>query len=161
MATKSTSEAKITSQVETPSSRTLTRSKVVEEASKWIDIPFRHQGRNALGVDCCGVVIKTGQNLGLTTYDTTNYHRRTSGEQFIHHFRDAGLIEVSKRDLKPGMVLVTTDDNFPCHCGIVVMKRGQLHMLHAYLSRRKVVVEPLEHWKSKIIAAFDYPGVVD
>lgn len=145
----------------TQSTPTLTRSNVVEEALSWEGLPFRHQGRNALGVDCCGVVIKTGQNLGLTTYDTTDYHRRTSGEAFVHHFRDAGLIEKHKSQIREGMVVVTTDKNFPCHCGIIVKRRGQLHMLHAFLSRRKVVVEPLVHWQDKIIAIFDYPGVVD
>lgn len=149
------------SQVVTQSSAILTRSKVVEVARSWLGTKFRHQGRSKLGVDCCGVVILVGQELGLTTYDTTNYNRRTSGEAFLHHFRDAGLIEKPVRDLKPGMVVVTTDDNFPCHCGIIEMHRGQLYMIHSYMLRKKVDRDLVEHWRPKIIGAFDYPGVAD
>lgn len=145
----------------TPSSPTLTRNDVVNLARGYLETRFRHQGRNAAGIDCCGLVILVGQDLGLTTYDTTNYGRRTSGEKFVEYFRAGGLIDVPVEAIKPGDVLVTTDANFPCHCGIVSMKRGQLHMIHAYMARRKVVEEPLEHWMPRVTNAFRYPGIED
>jgi cell wall-associated NlpC family hydrolase len=158
MEISSTSEAKISSPGETPSSLTQTPDKVVEVARSFLGTRFRHQGRNEAGIDCCGLVILVARKLGLSTYDTTDYDRRTSGDMFVNHFRDAGLLEIAIRDIKAGDIIITTDANFPCHCGIASMKHGELHMVHAYLVRKMVVEEPLKFWMPKVIAAFRFPA---
>ncbi len=35
----------------------ITGRQLVEEARRWIDIPFAHQGRSRWGVDCIGLII--------------------------------------------------------------------------------------------------------
>jgi cell wall-associated NlpC family hydrolase len=41
-----------------------TASLVVEEARRWVGVPFRHQGRDRNGVDCVGLPIVVLQALG-------------------------------------------------------------------------------------------------
>lgn len=103
-------------------------------------------------------MIKVAHELELSDYDTRNYARRTTGQEFLKHFENAGLVR--KRRMEPGDVVVTEDDHFPCHCGIVSEFRGQLHLIHAFALRKQVVEEPLEHWKGKVVAVFGWPGMV-
>lgn len=131
------------------SSTTLTPTSVVEEARKWLGTRWRHQGRNKHGIDCAGLVIKVANDLELSTFDTRNYARGTSGDPFVHYFTGAGMVEVQIEDVKEGDVVLTEDTNFPCHCGFVSTKRGQLHFVHAYAQRKKVVEEPLSHWLNR------------
>ena len=137
------------------------RDAVVEKARGWLGTRWMHQGRNKGGIDCCGLVIVVGNDLGLFTYETNDYDRRTTGEAFVHHFHDAGCIEIPLPLVGPGDIVITSDKNFPCHCGIVSMKRGVKHFIHAYAMRKKVVEVPLVHWLPTATHAFRYPGVAD
>lgn len=132
---------------------------VVDEARTWVGVKWRHQGRTRSGVDCCGLAIMVGNDLGLIDFDTTRYSRRTSGDQFINHFYAAGMVHVPVRDVAPGDVLITTDHLFPCHCGIVSEKNRELHFIHAHAMRRKVVEHPFSQWAHMAVAGFSYPGV--
>ena len=119
-------------------------------------VRWRHQGRNRSGVDCCGLVIVVGRALGLVTYDTSAYGRRTTGGEFLKHFYDAGMIPKDLKNAEPGDVLVTHDHMFPCHCG-VFGDRGGLSFIHAYATRKCVVEAPAEEWMRKAVQAFAYP----
>jgi cell wall-associated NlpC family hydrolase len=50
---------------------------VIDEARAWIDTPFGHQGR-ILGhrIDCAGLIARVGADLGLSTFDATDYGHR-------------------------------------------------------------------------------------
>lgn len=137
------------------------RADVVAKARSWKETRFRHQGRNEAGIDCCGLIIKVGNDLGLFVYETNDYDRHTSGEDFVHHFHDAGCIPIPLGSARDGDIIITSDFNFPCHCGIVSTKRRVPHLIHAFMKRRKVVEEPLEHWLPIATHAFRYPGVAD
>lgn len=138
----------------------LTRQDIVDEARKWMGTPFRHQGRAASGIDCCGLVIRVANDLDVSDYDTTGYSRRTTGEQFINHFRAAGLIEKPVGMMKHGDVILTRDGRFPCHCGFVV-DRGKQHwtIIHAYARKRAVVESTVTSFLSKAVAVFEFPEV--
>lgn len=43
----------------------LLSDRIVEQARTWIGVPFLHQGRTRIGVDCLGLVIAVGQELGM------------------------------------------------------------------------------------------------
>lgn len=141
------------------SSPTPTRSDAVDKAREWLNVRWRHQGRNAAGIDCCGLVIKVGNDLGFFVYETLDYDRNTTGAEFVHYFEDAGCIEIPLAYAQPGDIVITSDRSFPCHCGIVSRKRGELHFIHAYAKRKKVVEEPLKHWLPIATHAFRYPKV--
>jgi len=138
------------------------RDGVVNEAKKWIDVPWRHQGRNKLGIDCAGLVILVGKSLGLVDYDTTNYQRRTHGQDFINHFRK-NMKEKPIIDALPGDILLFRDKQYPCHCAIVGEIRDMLTIIHANALRKKVIEERLNQgdWLGRRMACFKYIGLDD
>ncbi len=63
----------------TNSCNTLTRCNAIESARTWVGTPFRHQGRGKSGIDCVGLVINVGKDIGAvpSEYDNKNYPRRS------------------------------------------------------------------------------------
>lgn len=135
------------------------RDEIVAEARKWLGTHWRHQGRAASGLDCCGLVIRVGNDLDLISYDTTAYSRRTTGEEFLHHFLNAGMYKVPLGRAKPGDVLITSDHKFPCHCGFIGEKQGVKTFIHAYAWKRRVVEDWFETWLPKAVTVVRFPGV--
>lgn len=135
------------------------RQEIVDEARKYLGTRWLHQGRAKTGIDCCGLVIRVGNDLGMITYDTVGYSRRTSGDKFLKHFTDAGMYVVDYEDAKPGDVLITSDHSFPCHCGFLTEKGGAPHFLHAFAGKRRVVEQEVEPWLRKLVAVVRFPGV--
>jgi cell wall-associated NlpC family hydrolase len=122
-------------------------------------VPWRHQGRTRAGVDCAGLVVMVARALKLTDYDSTNYSRRAHGQAFVEHFR-AGMDGIRVAEAAPGDVLVFADHAYPCHCGFLTTKWGQPHLLHAHITRRKVVEEPYAgEWPAKVKFAFRFRGL--
>jgi len=136
------------------------RDDIVAEARKWIDVPWRHQGRTKRGIDCAGLVIVVGNSLGLVDYDTTNYQRKTHGQDFLNHFR-MNMDEKPILDALPGDVLLFRDRQFPCHSVIIGERQGALTIIHAYAHRRKVIEERLdtEEWLQRRVACFKFRGI--
>lgn len=137
------------------------RAEIVAEARKWIDTPWKHQGRSERGIDCAGVVVKTAHALKFSEFDVTNYQRNTRGHQFMDYFREH-MEEIPLTKIQEGDVVLFRDSMFPCHSAVVSVKHGELHIIHAYARRKQVLEEPLSaEWKGKWIAAFKFKGVTE
>lgn len=132
------------------------REEIVEEARKWLGTRWRHQGRNASGLDCIGLLVRVATDLGISDYDIKGYSRRTVGDDFTRHFEIVGLKRKPIPDAEPGDILITHDRNFPCHCGIVAKKNGQMTFIHAYAGRKKVVEDPLSAWTPCAVTALEF-----
>lgn len=147
------------SQDKMKSRNTLIADKVVEEARGWLEVRFRHQGRNRAGIDCAGLCVVIAHALGLSEFDTANYGRAPKNDTFIGHFRN-NMTQKNRLDRKPGDVLLFRDDMFTCHSAIYDIVNGQEVIIHAYALRRKVVEEDFtEEWLSKLTHCFAYHGV--
>ena len=137
----------------------VTADAVIAEARRWLGVPWRHQGRTRAGVDCAGLVVMVAKALKQTDYDNTSYGRRAHGQDFVRHFQ-AGMDAVRVSEARPGDVLVFADYAYPCHCGILSEKLSQPHLLHAHITRRKVVEEPyIGEWPAKVKFAFRFRGM--
>lgn len=136
------------------------RSEVIDLARSYLGTRWLHQGRSRGGIDCAGLVIVVGNELGLIDYDTTDYQRRTTGPEFMYHFK-MNLETKRLADAQPGDVMLFRDKQFPCHSVILGEKKGRLTLIHAIVTRRMVVEEPLEQgdWISRRTNCFSYPGV--
>lgn len=129
---------------------------VIAEARIWLGVPWRYQGRSAHGIDCAGLVVLVGRDLGLADYDTTGYGRRAQGLGFVEHFR-AAMDGVPVAAAQPGDVLVFADQSYPCHCGFLTLRHGVPHLLHAHALRRQVIEEPYTgEWPLKVKFAFRF-----
>ncbi len=135
------------------------RAAVVAAAREWIGTPWRHQGRNERGIDCAGLVVKIAHKFGFSEFDATDYQRNTRGHDFMKYFRD-NMDEIPVLAVDEGDVILFRDSMFPCHSAIVSRAHRELHIIHAYARRKRVLEEPLnQEWRSKWIAAFRYRGL--
>jgi len=139
--------------------RILTAETVAAAARGWLDVPWRHQGRSARGVDCAGLVVLVARELSLADHDLSAYGRHAQGLAFLEPFR-AAMDPIPIDAAEAGDVLVFADAAYPCHCGFVSRRHWHLHLIHAHASRRKVIEEPLAgEWLAKRRAAFRFRGL--
>jgi len=132
---------------------------IVQEALKWLDTPWRHQGRTKRGIDCAGLIIRVGNDLGLIDYDVSHYPRDTRRDTFINHFK-MNMIQKSILEKQAGDVLLFRAGIYACHCGILHFQKTQPYLIHAYVNYKKVVNEHLtKELCSRVTHCFRFPGV--
>lgn len=134
----------------------VTREQIVAAAREWIGTPYRHQGRiKGEAVDCGGLVVRVCQDLGLTTFDHTNYDRYPDGS--LECICEEHMVYVPPAAARAGDVLLFNWEGLPSHMGFAT---GNDTVLHAFLLRRQVVEHRMdEHWKQAVMAAYHIPGV--
>lgn len=129
-------------------------SEIIAEARTWLGTPFHHQGRvKGVGVDCIGLVVGVGRDLGLVDYDTTDYGRIPNPVVMGKGLREH-LIQTDQ--IVPGCVLWFAFTQAPMHLGIVT----DSGLIHAYATAEKVVETGLdEQWVKRTRGVFLFPGV--
>jgi cell wall-associated NlpC family hydrolase len=135
-----------------------TAAQIVAEARAWLGVPWVHQGRGGLGVDCAGLARVVGQAFGFAM-DRPAYHRTGNGEEMMRTLRNEPHIrEVPIRPLQPGDLVIMAFDGVPHHIGIVGDHRRGLSLIHADMHRRKVVEHRLDLLTpiagARLVAAF-------
>ena len=132
----------------------------VAAARTWIDVPWRHLGRDrARGVDCVGLLIKAAHQIGVATdFDDRDYGRRPVPSEFLRRLRGR-LVQIQKREMGHGDIGVFREPRHPCHVGIVdVDEQGRRWIIHAYAPYRKVVRDPLTGERlDRLLMAFRLP----
>ncbi len=151
----------------------VTREQICGLARSWIGTPWRHQGRTKDGIDCGGLIVVVGHELGLIhpSRDERRYERMPTlmelikiGERHLHRK------EMAEEKL-PGDVVVmrpSADFPWPSHMGIISrLDDGLLGLIHSYtMPGRKNgrwvggVVEIHYHaWEPLTVALYNYHGV--
>lgn len=135
------------------------RQDIINEALKWKDVPWKHQGRTRSGIDCAGLIVLVGNTLNLINYDYMSYTRHTNQDKFLQHFRMV-LKEKPLHQRLPGDVLLFRDGVQSCHSAIYAPIFNGPGIIHAYAGRRKVVHEPMtEDVRVKMTYCFQYPNI--
>lgn len=133
-----------------------TREQVLAEARSWIGVPYLHQGRTRLGVDCVGLLIVVARALWLTDYDVSGYPRVPSSD-FLQSECERLMRRIPVTTRRPGDVLLMKFKRDPQHLAFVT-DRG---FLHAYAGAGRVVETSLPpEWERRIVAVYALPGVV-
>lgn len=139
------------------------RQQILDAARTYVGARFKHQGRSkAEGFDCVGLLVKIGGDLGLDIKDHNRYSSTPSfaeAEIFRGYLRsqtDAGSLS----GIRQGSIAMFKSSMFPCHCGILVPKSGELHVIHAAILRRRVVEEPIGALFKDLIEVREFQGVV-
>lgn len=136
------------------------RDKIVAEARTWIGVPWKHQGRTRIGIDCVGLLVVVLHKLKLTDYDFQAYGRRSQGREFLYHFERRAERKPLNSE-QPGDILLFRDKQFPCHAAIVASMNNTLTIIHAHALRRAVVEDRLNQgdWISRRVACFEVRGI--
>ena len=135
------------------------RNEIVEEARKWLETPWVHQGRSAAGVDCAGLIIKVAEAIGHPAPDMKGYFRRPDGAKFLKHLR-SNLVLGDYDNPKPGSIGVFRQNQFPCHVAIFSIKHDRLSIIHSHATRRRVLEEVFDHeWPIQLMQVLEFHEV--
>lgn len=139
----------------------VTRAAIVDAARGWIGVRWRHQGRGRDGIDCVGLLVMVGRDLGVSDADETGYRRAPEGQGFPARLTPH-MSPIRVTEAGPGDVLVFRDPLYPCHVGIRAARDGVATVIHAHVGRRVVQEEPLTgDLRARVTHAFRVPGLVD
>ncbi len=132
------------------------REKIVEEARKYLGVRFRHQGRNVAGIDCAGLILNVGNDLGLIHYQETGYARRPNSYAMLNSLNQN--LQIVEGEPQAGDIMLFSYVGRPQHLGI----RTDRGMIHAFANARKVVEHELDAtWRERIVSVYKFPGVND
>lgn len=136
------------------------KADVVRIARSWLEVQWVHQGRTRKGIDCAGLIVMVARELKLSDYDVQGYPRRPKEYSFMQHF-DGPMRKKRIAEAEPGDVLLFRDGRFPCHATVVGEDDGELTIIHALASARKVKEEVLTQgdWLQRRIACFEFKGL--
>lgn len=140
-----------------------TRDQIVTAARQHLGVRWRHQGRTHHGLDCAGLVVLVGRELGLLApdHDVQGYSRRPDGFSFLAAFREA-MDEKPLHDALPGDAVTFIDGPYPCHVGVMSFLNGSPYFIHAYAGLGKVVEQPYSSaWRMKATHCFAFRGVAE
>ena len=143
----------------------VTRAQVVACSRSFIGVPFRHMGRDRMGLDCIGLPLAVMRELGIPfpDYPDGNYTRRGAGFELVRHCAvHAQGVPIAR--IQDGDVAVFQEGQIPCHVGIISHRGPATHVIQALgkTSWMKVVETPMAgEWAGKLRFAFHMPGVED
>lgn len=128
---------------------------LVSAARRYLGVPFRHRGRNSLGLDCAGLIWLAYADLGTVLPDVRIYGREPHRNGLVDAVERA-LGSAIIGDPRPGDVLLMRFDRDPHHLGIVGdYIHGGLSLVHAYGTAGKVVEHRLDDlWRGRIVAIY-------
>lgn len=132
------------------------RTEILEEARKWLDTPYHHQGRViGHGVDCYGVIEMVGRALGVNIPDNIRYGRIPDEAELLANM-DTYAVRVPVA--KAGDIVLIPFVHKIRHMAILTDKG----ILHAYEPAGKVVEHSIDdRWKRLFRRAYAFPGVID
>jgi NlpC/P60 family putative phage cell wall peptidase len=147
-----------------------TIAEVEKQARLYVGTPFRHQGRiRGLAIDCVGLVVCVGEDLGLLDRagtpilrtDYPDYAAQPTDSFVLQEFRRRLNIRLPGEPIEPGDLLAIRMPDLACHAAAVVDRAGCLYMVHAYDSGPRQCVEHIlsKAWRSRIVGVFRFPGV--
>lgn len=137
---------------------------IVMQARSWIGVPFRHQGRSRLGVDCLGLLACVARELKLCGSDGKPLIARD--QLGYGHYPDEHTLRnelerwlVSSHNGGVVMIGLFRVDGMARHLAIIHRAESGLDaMIHAYAPARKVVEHRIdERWQQACVACFSLP----
>lgn len=125
----------------------------------FLDVPFRHEGRDARdALDCAGFIVAILRELKVPFKDAPGYSRNPNGTLLNIIGRSLERIDVNTAS--PGDVVVMWFDPHtkePQHLALLTEKG----IIHSWMRVGKVAetaFQPL--WRKRVVAAYRIPGVV-
>lgn len=113
----------------------ITGEEVVRAARKYLDLPYRTQGRETegefAGLDCGGLILCVGYDLGITSLQVIGYSNAPDGETFERHLRDECDEVIPKQSVRLGDILAFDYGKGVQHTAFVSQVEPYLRVIHA------------------------------
>lgn len=128
----------------------------INAARSYLDVPFRHQGRDRTGLDCIGLAIRAAQDVGISVIDDTTYKVVPNPTKMLAHLM-AHCQEIQRNEITVGTLLWIRFDSDPQHVALVT----DAGMIHSYSTIGRVVEHGIgPAWKKRIVKAFHVRGLI-
>lgn len=138
---------------------TLTSKDVVATARQLVGVPFQHQGRGAVGLDCVGLLIAVGKRLGIAEHWREQPYRNFPSESMVRSVLDQHL-DPWAGDPAPGCVALIRWRLTANHLGIVTDSDEPFALVHAYHQYGRVVEHRADGiWRARIVGLYQFRGV--
>jgi cell wall-associated NlpC family hydrolase len=134
------------------------RDQIIQTARTYKDTPFHWHGRlKGIGIDCAGLPICVGRELGLFPADFDLLEYGNYPQNMLQTLREH-CDERPKAEREPGDILCFRLRKEPQHAGIMTDLDGA-GIIHC--SMRWAVIEHCldVEWEDRIAGVFRYPGV--
>ncbi len=139
----------------------LERDHIVEVARSWLGVPYRHQGRRKdRCVDCVGLIIGVGQELGLQLIAPVHY-AASPASNLVLKYADDQLVRVENKEFAPGRIAIMWgfDRNEAQHLGVIAKHGGAWTIIHAFSRTGKVVETRWDtFWEKRLVRVYEFPG---
>lgn len=128
------------------------RARIVSRARDYTGTPYRHQGRSIAGVDCIGLIIRVGEDLGYKINHEAYAYEQIPNPSVLWTGMNSNFKR--QKDMQEGDILVFRIYKEPQHMALYL---GGNRMIHAYENIGKVS----EHnftpaWQKRLLAVYSY-----
>jgi cell wall-associated NlpC family hydrolase len=137
--------------------------RIIIEAKKFLNAPFSHCGRSAIGLDCSGLLWIAHYRCGLKLkkidkYYSINWYKDPSqGERIINGFMNEWGFEISDIPIVGGLILFRIfGENSPVsHCGLLINENEFIHAKYGYCTKfNRVSIDSIQPKYIKRIACY-------
>ena len=134
---------------------------IIAIARRWLNTPYKHQGRSRQGCDCVGLPLALARELGIEVEDFRGYGRLPVSAMLVEKCRQH-CREIHRERYRPGDILLMTwgkDRTRPHHFAVVTrMADGSTGIIHSHSQVGRVVEHVLDRpWRRRITHAFRVP----
>lgn len=136
------------------------REDIVTVARSYLGVPFKKGGRDRQGIDCVGLLVLVGREVGLHIEDTVDYSFNPEVKKFIEVIYSQS-VRIPMNPIPIGSIGIFKQTIFPMHTGIIAKHPDSsvLTVINANLKRKCVVEQPLSEWQHDFLQLRDYKGI--
>jgi cell wall-associated NlpC family hydrolase len=135
----------------------------LECARSYVGVPFVHQGRDRTGLDCLGLLLCVGHDIGylqpkaFETLARIQDYQRYPDVRRLREGLDTWLTPAESSIVQAGDIILCRIEGRAQHLGIVGAYGADdaLTLIHAYAPLQKVVEHRLDkRWRERITAIY-------
>ena len=136
----------------------VTIEEVMATARSWVGVPYKHQGRSRRGVDCGGLLLCIGRDLGVRLLEPSVEYSMSPDPEIIEKgITDNCTLVSNIDDIRPGDIIHFSFAGEPRHVGMAT----DIGVIHSWAKPKKVVEHRIDTvWKNRIINIYRPKAII-